>query len=356
MINKITEIVFLGVLIILILVCLIMIFLKTQNILQIGINILIIIIILGTGIGTYFLGNKINMISLISIVLLSLTFLSIYMLLSNNIENYENYDDIDENELENKLHTEIEQAQSSCLRINILEEELKKYQDDNTNTNFIQGPCILADGSYGNIQINTGNVCIPFNVSMPNNESENESENVDIFNEEESNVKFNSNYRNTNNNQYNTVYDNQDDNQDDNDENDENTITTSCYNYNIPLDNMCKTVARQNNKNNFQLFGVKKYKKCNNHKRKAVCKKYYNDGLPTNQTNMTECINSNLENLNYKLASECKKLGDMQNEDLIPINIGIYNCEFGKIRSMCIARNLYKDIKNENNFYNNIYA
>ena len=47
---------------------------------------------------------------------------------------------------------------------------------------------------------------------------------------------------------------------------------------------------------------------------------------------------------------------DMQNEDLTPINMGVYNCEFGKVRSMCIAQNLYKDIKNENNFYNNIYA
>jgi len=349
MINKISEIAFLGVLIILILVCLIMLFLKTQNILQIGINILIIIIILGTGIGTYFLGNKINMISLISIVLLSLIFLSIYMLLSNNIENYENYDDIDENELENKLHTEIEQAQSSCLRINILEEELKKYQDDNTNTNFIQGPCILADGSYGNIQINTGNVCVPFkttSANLENNATMTSGSDGNILNNEESEEESEENY---------SIYGNSD-KEDDDDENDENTITTSCYNYNTPLDNICKSIARQNNKTNFQLFGVKKYKKCDNNKRKAVCKKYYNNGLPTNQTNMTECIDSNLQNLNYKFASECKQLGDMQNQDLIPINMGVYNCEFGKVRSMCIARNLYKDIKNENNFYNNIYA
>jgi len=131
---------------------------------------------------------------------------------------------------------------------------------------------------------------------------------------------------------------------------------TPCFNYYTTLDNVCKSMAREKSKKNFQKFGVKKYIQCTDEKNKkrAKCKRYYENGLPTHETNLTSCINADSDNLNLKFNAICNYKGKKINTDLVPYNIKPYDCAFGKLRAECISRDMYNKIKDKKNFYNEI--
>jgi hypothetical protein len=139
---------------------------------------------------------------------------------------------------------------------------------------------------------------------------------------------------------------------------DSDELMTACYNYYIPLDSLCGSLAREQSRKNFQKYGVKKYLTCTDqrNKRKAICKPFYRKELPTHQTNMTQCLNSGASNLNYKFASLCSTLGQQQNQNLVPYNIKPYDCPFGQLRAECIPKDAYEKIKDQGDFYKEIFA
>ena len=87
--RKILDVSFLSVLIIFLLICIISVFSKSSNSLQVGVGCAFIIIILGVSIGTYFLGNKVNMLSVAGITFILLSVIFITILIYNNQENKE---------------------------------------------------------------------------------------------------------------------------------------------------------------------------------------------------------------------------------------------------------------------------
>ena len=392
--TKVGDYFFMGILIVFILICLIMVYSKTTGSLEIGITVFLSIIILAVGIGTYFLGSKVNMLSLSGLVFLALCILLVgYIVYTNEwvsiptetiqtIESfstlpvgYQNQDgkfvpsynsclsslldneDEEDSSREDQLETEIEQAQLSCSRLGSLEEELQKYQDDNSSTGFSQGPCVDSDGNVGIKLLSKGNICLPLDAiysedcacsgdsgSSSSSTSGLSSEDVSrcqaILSEAESESECQNCDTSTEI------------------ELDSDELMTACYNYYIPLDSLCGSLARKNNKTNFQKYGVKKYVTCpdERNKRRAICKPFYRKGLPTHQRNTTQCLNSGTSNLNYKFASLCTTLGNQQNQNLVPYNIKPYDCPFGQLRAECIPKNVYEKIKEQGDFYKEIFA
>lgn len=192
--RKILDVSFLSVLIIFLLICIISVFSKSSNSLQVGVGCAFIIIILGVSIGTYFLGNKVNMLSVAGITFILLSVIFITILIYNNQENKEtviesystiptgyknengqfvptyrscmsnltgNEEESSTSNRETELRTEIEQAQNSCLALGSLQSELDKYQDENSISGMAQGPCVDDEGNVGMTLLSKGNICIP---------------------------------------------------------------------------------------------------------------------------------------------------------------------------------------------------
>ena len=429
MISNIGDYLFMGMLILFVLISLIILYSKTSGSLEIGITVLISIVVLTVGIGTFFLGNYINMLSMSGIIFIVLcilvggiivfsneltiesfstmpigyqnqdgSFIPTFQSCIGNLTNTEN-NQSETNNRENNLETEIEQAKESCSRISGLQEELQKYQDDNDTTNFAQGPCIYGDGEAGMKLLSKGNICLPLEAvysedcscsgkdSEQNNRDSSSEEGInqeDLNNcmsslNEEGNGNMtgcyskNSDFNEICKENYGQLYDactiskcptpfvdkyrsSCELNIPSEESLNSGKFKTSCYNYYVPLDDVCKSLARKNNKINFQKYGVKKYISCGNNKRKAVCSDCYKNGLPTHPTNTTTCESTSLPNLNYKFRSLCKSLGNKINQDLVPYNIKPYDCSFGKMRAECISKDLYNKIKNEKNFYKEVFA
>jgi len=221
--TKILDFSFLSVLIIFLLICIIAVFSKSSNSLQVGVGSIFVIIILGVSIGTYFLGNKINMLSVAGITFILLSVIFITILIYNNqvnnetvIESYStiptgyqnengqfvptyrscisnlagNEEESSTSNREDELRTEIEQAQNSCLALDSLQSELDKYEDENSTAGMAQGPCIDDEGNVGMILLSKGNICIPLSQiyqeesgtngsSSVSGSSSTESENLD---------------------------------------------------------------------------------------------------------------------------------------------------------------------------------
>lgn len=390
--TKVGDYFFMGILIVFILICLVMVYSKTTGSLEIGISVLLSIIVLAVGIGTYFLGSKVNMLSLSGLVFLALCILLIgYIVYTNEwlsiptetiqtIESfstlpvgYQNQDgafipsynsclgslsdnsdgEDSSDDRGDQLETEIEQAQLSCSRLGSLEEELQKYQDDNSGVGFSQGPCVDSDGNVGIKLLSKGNICLPLDAiysedcscsGSGSSESSGGSGSLSaedismcqaILSESEGEGEGESEI-----------------------ELDSDELMTACYNYYIPLDSLCGSLAREQSRKNFQKYGVKKYLTCTDqrNKRKAICKPFYRKELPTHQTNMTQCLNSGVSNLNYKFASLCSTLGQQQNQNLVPYNIKPYDCPFGQLRAECIPKDAYEKIKDQGDFYKEIFA
>ena len=75
MISNIGDYVFMGILILFVLTSLIILYSKTSGSLEIGITVLISIVVLAVGIGTFFLGNYVNMLSMSGIIFVILCIL-----------------------------------------------------------------------------------------------------------------------------------------------------------------------------------------------------------------------------------------------------------------------------------------
>ena len=425
MISNIGDYVFMGILILIVLISLIIVYSKTSGSLEIGITVLISVIVLAVGIGTFFLGNYVNMLSMSGIIFITLCILVGGIILFSNeltIESfstmpigYKNQDgsfiptfqscignltnsENNQNEIDNKennLQSEIEQAKESCSRISSLQEELRKYQDENDTTNFAQGPCIYGEGKVGMKLLSKGNICLPLEAvysedcSCDGNKKEESSSEIGINQEDLDNCMASLNKEGNGNmtgcypknsdfdkickEKYGQLYNSCTISECPKPFVDKyrsscemeilselslnsNEFTTPCYNYYEPLDNICKSLAKKYNKVNFQKYGVKKYISCGNNKRKAKCSDCYNNGLPTHPTNTTTCESTSIPNLNFKFRSLCKSLGNKINQDLVPYNIKPYDCSFGKMRAECISRDLYKKIQNEKNFYKEVFA
>ena len=413
--NRLLDYSFLGVLSIFLFICFVVVISKSSNSLQIGVGVLFALIVLGIGIGTFFMGNKVNMMSMagLTVVLFFILFISTILMnnskdTSGNVEGfsttpigYENQqgkfiptyrsnmdnleDSSDETEQKiNTLQNEIDIAQQSCSSLTSLEEEMLKYQSDDTTGGLNQGPCIDENGKMGYKLLSTGNICIPLDqlysmnaLQIDGNEENGEETdlNYDNGNDISGNMTacysqdsdfnsicktdFGDNYiKDTliecpapNDGKYRASCQLQTVSVLEDDE-----IETSCYNYYTSLDNVCKRVARENEKTNFQKYGVRKYIQCpgESNKKKAICKPYFYNGLPTHQTNLTKCLDADADNLNLKFSGICKYKGNQINADLIPYNIGTYDCAFGKLRAECISRDDYNKIKKEQEFYNEI--
>ena len=409
--NKILDYSFLGVLSLFLFIASIMVISKSSDSLQVGVGVLFILVVLGVGIGTFFLGNKVNMMSIAGVTVILFLIIFIYSILKGNVEGFtttpigykniqgtfiptysSNMDNLNSDGTEDgtkekisELQNEIQNAEQSCSSLTSLQEEMLKYQSDDTSGGLNQGPCIDENGKMGYKLLSTGNICIPLDVlysknAMMKGGGEGESEedgdlNYDDGNDISGNMtacyskdsdfnsickqNFGNNYvknkliecTGSNEGKYRaecvlqtaTVL-----------EDDE--FETPCYNYYTTLDNVCKRVARENGKNNFQKYGVKKYIQCTDekNKKKAICKPYYENGLPTHETNLTSCINADSDNLNLKFNAICNYKGKKINTDLVPYNIKPYDCAFGKLRAECISRDMYNKINEKKNFYNEI--
>lgn len=133
---------------------------------------------------------------------------------------------------------------------------------------------------------------------------------------------------------------------------DENTFYTDCYDKNVNLNDICRSVANTSNYKDFQKFGVYKYK-CNNcdlkNQQRAFCKKYYYDGEPTHPINATKCMPQNETN---KLQALCQK----KNNDYVAFDIGAYDCNVGYVRANCDLQCNVDKMKNNKFFNNDVYA
>jgi len=108
---------------------------------------------------------------------------------------------------------------------------------------------------------------------------------------------------------------------------DSDSFLTPCYDKNIDLNIICKSMANENNYSNFQKFGVYKYEKCpRRDQRRAICKQYYESTYPTHPLNATACVN---ENQMDSLSALCKAKDD----SYVSYNIGAYDCPMGTSKS-----------------------
>jgi hypothetical protein len=415
--NKILDYSFLGVLSLFLICASIMVISKSSDSLQVGVGILIILVVLGVGIGTYFLGNKVNMMSIAGVTVVLFLIILIYSILKSNDDSNENLESFtttpigyknlqgafiptyssnmdnlnsdgtsdETKEKISELQNEIQNAEESCSSLTSLQNEMLKYQSDDTSGGLNQGPCIDENGNMGYKLLSTGNICIPLDVLYSKNMMR--SSGKDGESEEEGDLNYNDGNDTSGNmtacyskdSDFNSICKQSFGNNYTKDslvectginegkyrakcvlqtisvlEDDE--LETPCYNYYTILDNVCKSVARENGKNNFQKYGVKKYIKCTDEKNKkrAICKPYYENGLPTHETNLTSCINADSNNLNLKFNAICNYKGKKINTDLVPYNIKPYDCEFGKLRAECISRDMYNKLREKRSFYNEI--
>ena len=410
--NKILDYSFLGVLSLFLFIGSIMVISKSSDSLQVGVGVLFILVVLGVGIGTFFLGNKVNMMSIAGVTVILFLIIFIYSILKGNVEGFittpvgykkiqgkfiptysSNMDNLNSDgktdetkERISILENEIQNAEQSCSSLTSLQDEMMKYQSDDTSGGLNQGPCIDENGKMGYKLLSTGNICISLDVLYSRNamikgggEGEESEENGDLYYDDGNDISGNMTACYSNDSDFNSICkQNFGNNYVKNSlvectglnegkyraecvlqtatvlEDDE--LETPCYNYYTTLDNVCKRVARENGKNNFQKYGVKKYIQCTDEKNKkrAICKPYYKNGLPTHETNLTSCINADSDNLNLKFNAICNYKGKKINADLVPYNIKPYDCEFGKLRAECISKDMYNKIKENKNFYNEI--
>jgi len=410
--NKILDYSFLGVLSLFLFIGSIMVISKSSDSLQVGVGVLFILVVLGVGIGTFFLGNKVNMMSIAGVTVILFLIIFIYSILKGNVEGFittpvgykkiqgkfiptysSNMDNLNSDgktdetkERISILENEIQNAEQSCSSLTSLQDEMMKYQSDDTSGGLNQGPCIDENGKMGYKLLSTGNICISLDVLYSRNamikgggEGEESEENGDLNYDDGNDISGNMTACYSNDSDFNSICkQNFGNNYVKNSlvectglnegkyraecvlqtatvlEDDE--LETPCYNYYTTLDNVCKRVARENGKNNFQKYGVKKYIQCTDEKNKkrAICKPYYKNGLPTHETNLTSCINADSDNLNLKFNAICNYKGKKINADLVPYNIKPYDCEFGKLRAECISKDMYNKIKENKNFYNEI--
>jgi len=404
---------FLTILIVILLVCVISIYAKSKTKIQIGISAIITIVVLGVGIGTYFLGSKVNMLSMTAVLFIMVYTIMIMLIVNNSKKN----DDVNESfttlptgykeqdgqftpsfvscvknagvdsEKERSLEERIDNARASCSKLDSLEEELMKYQDDDGGVgNMVQGPCRYSDTEMGIRLLSKGNVCLPLNevykkVSTEETTSNNKKVSEENLNKCMSYLKGNSDQtacyaRNSDfekicqkdfgqafgvsklekcpspfNNKWRATCK---EGAIDGVTLDDGELHTKCYDFYTKLDKACQMKARDEGLDRFTTYGVKKYMVCSNDRntRRAICAKGYINELPTRPPNTTKCIRANTPNLTYQFLKEC----GCQGENLVPINIAPYDCEFGELRAQCVSKEVYDKIKNRDRFYEENYA
>ena len=151
--NKILDYSFLGVLSLFLFIGSIMVISKSSDSLQVGVGVLFILVVLGVGIGTFFLGNKVNMMSIAGVTVILFLIIFIYSILKGNVEGFittpvgykkiqgkfiptysSNMDNLNSDgktdetkERISILENEIQNAEQSCSSLTSLQDEMMKY-------------------------------------------------------------------------------------------------------------------------------------------------------------------------------------------------------------------------------------